>query len=212
MPALQLLTPMPLQLTEDQKQEIRAEEIFREQVRAELANQHCNRRNRVWTFLNSAFCLWFLSSVILAVTTWAWTTIHEQRATEKKNAVKLMQLKAELTYDFWEFSGALGPAWNFTDYSKALARSLQRPNYHFSDFKGMTVDELLWIMGNIPPDANGDNAQKLQKSIATIWKAIEKFDKSIRLLPDEKNQLDTEINGILQRDMFPIVEDWGQNA
>src|SRR5262245_6730919 len=129
MPALQLLNPMPVQLTEDIKQELRAEEIFSEQVRDELANQHLDRHHRAGPFLNSAFGLWFLSSVILAVTTWVWTTIHEQRATERKNAATLVQLKAELDRDFWEFSGELPPAQDFTGYSKALALYLQRPNY-----------------------------------------------------------------------------------
>jgi len=205
-PTLQLLNRMPLQLTEDQKQAIRAEEIFREQVREELANQHRDHHNRVWTFLNSAFGLWLLSSVFLAVITWAWTTILEKRTTEKKNAATLVQLRVELDRDFWEFSGAFAPAWDFTRYSKAFALYLQRPNYHFSDFKDKTVDDLLWIMGTIPPEANTKDAQKLQSSIEKIWKLIEPFELTISLSPDQKDQLDTRITDILQRDMFPIVE------
>jgi len=62
-------------LLEEEKERIRAEEIFRHEVRQKIeaeAPRH-SRRKRLWTLLNSSFALWFLSSVVLSGLTGAVT-------------------------------------------------------------------------------------------------------------------------------------------
>ncbi len=54
-------------LTEEERIRIRAEEVFRLEIRRELEARkpHPSRREQLWLLLNSSFALWFLSSVVL---------------------------------------------------------------------------------------------------------------------------------------------------
>lgn len=70
-------------LTDEEKTRIRAEEIFRDEVRRELGEkEHPSRAQRIWKILNSSLALWFLSSVVLAGLTTAVTS-YQARHTER---------------------------------------------------------------------------------------------------------------------------------
>jgi hypothetical protein len=58
---------VPLGLSEAETMRIRAEEIYRAEVRAELSTE---KDSRIWKLLNSSFVLWLLGSVTLTGTTW----------------------------------------------------------------------------------------------------------------------------------------------
>jgi hypothetical protein len=74
-------------LTEEEKIRIRDEEIFRTEVRHELeAIKPRSRRQRFWALLNSSFALWFLSSVLLASLTTAFTYTQAKRGEQLRKA------------------------------------------------------------------------------------------------------------------------------
>lgn len=81
-------------LSEDEMRQIRAEELFRLEVRRELeaARPHPTAGQRLWSWLNSAFGLWLLSSVVLTGLTSVYA--HYRDATEQ--AHKNEQLKRRL--------------------------------------------------------------------------------------------------------------------
>jgi hypothetical protein len=60
-------------LSDDEKAHIRAEEEFRANLRSEFAEA---KPNRAWKFLNSAFGLWLLGSVSLAVVTFSYQKLE----------------------------------------------------------------------------------------------------------------------------------------
>lgn len=68
-------------LTDEQRQQIRAEEIFRRELRRSIDEQKppLSRREKVWALLNSSFVLWLLSSVLVS---WLTTQYAEYQSAE----------------------------------------------------------------------------------------------------------------------------------
>jgi hypothetical protein len=79
-------------LTEQERSQIRSEEIFRLEVIRELeANKpSLAGRKRLWVLLNSSFALWFLSSVVLAGLT-AWFANYQSRRNEQTRKAETVQ-------------------------------------------------------------------------------------------------------------------------
>jgi hypothetical protein len=82
-------------LTESEKQKIRAEEIFREEVRTELASKQ-PARSRIWSFINTSFGLWFLTTVIIGLATWSYSTMQERKKSAANERELLSKLATEL--------------------------------------------------------------------------------------------------------------------
>lgn len=82
---------MPRPLTVEQQYQIRAEEIYRLEVRNALCPP-C--RKTMWDYLNSSFVLWILSSVVLTVFAFAYQEMivraSEQRAIRHRIASELL--------------------------------------------------------------------------------------------------------------------------
>jgi hypothetical protein len=86
-------------LLEDDKDRIRAEEIFRDEVRREIEAGRAkhSRGKRFWALLNSSFALWFLSSVVLGGLT-AVVTQYEKKTTEQIRIAEIQKrLNAEIS-------------------------------------------------------------------------------------------------------------------
>ncbi len=73
-------------LTEEEKARIRAEEVFRREVHKNLeaTKPLLSGRQKLWSWLNSAFGLWLLSSVVLTGLTTAYTSYRNQREQQLK--------------------------------------------------------------------------------------------------------------------------------
>ena len=85
-------------LSEEEKGRIRTEEIFRAEVRRELEGKEpSSRAKRFWTFLNSSFALWFLSSVVLAGLTTAVTSYQAKRSERLRKAQIERRLDTEIS-------------------------------------------------------------------------------------------------------------------
>lgn len=79
-------------LLEEEKTRIRAEEIFRHEVRREIEAgmpKH-SRGKQLWSLLNSTFTLWFLSSVVLAGLT-AVITMHQKSHSEQMHKADIQR-------------------------------------------------------------------------------------------------------------------------
>ena len=85
-------------LTESKKARIRAEEVFREEVRQELADARdsFDRKSRIWSFLNSALGLWLLSAVVLSGVGGAVTWWQRSQALRSLQFDRLQKLNAEI--------------------------------------------------------------------------------------------------------------------
>jgi hypothetical protein len=87
-----------LQLSEEARQRIRAEEIYREEVRREIggAPRVQSSVSKVLGALNKPLALWFLSSVVLGLIGWAYAQWEEDRAVRAQNRAEIVKLDIEM--------------------------------------------------------------------------------------------------------------------
>ena len=126
-------------LSDADKERIRAEEIFRQEV-----IQSLDKRSGTTRFFNSPFGLWILSSLFLTglISGAHWLYgLADQRA---KDQQLHEQLAYEITKHCGEFNGDTKGAHNFTDYSLIYWKHLSRVQWHLSCFKDATMEELIW--------------------------------------------------------------------
>ena len=86
-------------ISEDEKIRIRAEEIFREEVRQEMAVEKAAHSpgSRLWALANSSFVLWFLSSVVVGGLTAAVAMYQRSHATQAQKAEITRRLNTEIS-------------------------------------------------------------------------------------------------------------------
>lgn len=91
-------TPLP----ECDRERIRAEEIIREEVRTALRNATPPTwRGRVWTFLNSSFAIFLLSSVVLGAISWQYQRWVSNQTRQSELALLREEATLELGYRFF---------------------------------------------------------------------------------------------------------------
>jgi hypothetical protein len=87
-------------LSEQEKQRIHEEEIYRSEVRGALPNPNSlsdfKRWSRIWQFINSGFGLWLLSTVVLGLATWGYTRWQTTRESEARNVESIQKLDIEI--------------------------------------------------------------------------------------------------------------------
>jgi len=98
-------------LSDEEKQHLRAEEIFRQEVRLELkaAAPKQSKMGRFWSALNTPFVLWMLSSVLIGFFGWAYSTIQSSRDANARNEELVRKLDVEITNRIQETLGVIGP-------------------------------------------------------------------------------------------------------
>lgn len=77
------------------KDRILHEELYRSQIREQLADKSSvpNTQDKVWAFLNSAFFLWLMSSVLIGLITFLYTEWEENRDERQFQAQQLVKFR-----------------------------------------------------------------------------------------------------------------------
>ena len=88
-------TPSSLGLSEDDMTRIRAEEIYRAEVRETFSTA---KQSRIWKFVNSSFGLWLLGSVTLTGVTWLLQQWIADRQQTQQTVELREKLREELIY------------------------------------------------------------------------------------------------------------------
>jgi hypothetical protein len=198
---------MPLELSPEEREHIRAEEIFRAEVRRDLEEQRKPKRLRasMWNFVNTSFGIWLLSSVGLASIVWGWTLSQESRQAEKADKERFARVNYEVYRDFWAFYGLIENSWNYDQYTEAHRKTLERPEYILSDFKDNTMEQLLWIMGQLPPSDNRARAEKLLRIVEAFRNDIGTLKDYGNLSPAAKKEFDDRIRKTLKEQAGPLL-------
>jgi hypothetical protein len=86
-------------LTEEAKIRIRLEEEYRLNIRRELesATVGKTRQSKTWALLNSSFALWFLSTIVLGLITWAYSSYTNRLAGQSAEAERIRHLDLEIS-------------------------------------------------------------------------------------------------------------------
>src|ERR1700730_12626054 len=191
---------MPVDLLPEERARIRAEEIFRAEVRRDLEEGRASKRLRdtIWKFVNTSFGIWLLSSVVLASILWVWTVSQEARQAKKAEKERFARVNYEVYRDCWAFYGLIENSWNYEQYRDAHKKTLERPDYILSDFKDNTMEQLLWIMGQLPPPDNKDRAEKLLRVVEAFRNDIRALKDRGNFSPEQKKEFDDRIRKTLK--------------
>jgi hypothetical protein len=193
-------------LSPDERERVRAEEIFRDEVRQEIEKQRPkNLQRKLRDFVNTSFGIWLLSSVVLGSFVWSWTLIQEYRHTKKAREELLTKVNYEIYRDFWAYYGLAEQCWNYEQYKYAHKKTLERPDYTLSDFKDATTEQLFWIMGQIPPITNKDRAQKLLHLVESLRNDTKPLQNLGNLSPQKKKEFDDHIRKMLKEQAGPLL-------
>jgi hypothetical protein len=137
-------------LTKEQKELIRQEEIFRNEIRQELDLKKKPRtwRQKLSAFFNTGFGLWLLSRILVGRLTFGYSWLQNRWAQEKQKDEQFDRVNMEIIIRISDFKASLD---HVTD-SKSLHEALRnlddpsQPKYGkgvFPDFKERTFKSLL---------------------------------------------------------------------
>jgi hypothetical protein len=90
-------TPLPV-LTDDEIQRIAEEERLRFRLRSELDSSPKEKQSKLWTLLNSPFCLFLLGSVLLAGLTGLFAQIQSHARQREARNQDIIKITTELKY------------------------------------------------------------------------------------------------------------------
>jgi hypothetical protein len=137
-------------LTDEQKAQIRSEEIYRSQVRQELDaknDQNQSSTDRLWSVLNSSFVLWLLSSVVLSGLAACYTAWQNHHAKARANQESVDKLDTEISNRIYEalsatrsYEGSIknNVVWQPKEYYSLMFSFL---NNHFNSTQGETYSD-----------------------------------------------------------------------
>jgi len=83
-------------LTEEQKDHLRNEELYRQEIRKHLERN--GKRSKLMSFLNSVFGIWLLSSVVITSISASWTYWQNYSQSIDSRNQQLKKVKSELSY------------------------------------------------------------------------------------------------------------------
>jgi hypothetical protein len=140
-------------LTEEEKTKIKAEEVFRDEVRKSL---NTKEKNGFWTFLNTSLGIWFLSTIMIGLFTYFFNDYNETKKVTNKREDKIKQLDLEIESRISQFWVNLYPLVNQSDSTLPLK-------------EGISYDtvKVIWEAFKNPPSFN-------QNIITSIYKEYEK--------------------------------------
>lgn len=174
-------------LSEEEKNRIRLEEIFREEVRSSLNNSKPKTfQQKTLAFLNSALGIWLLSSVALSLVSWSYSRLSESVEEERENKATIQKLDIEISARIRKFEAFLQ-----TDSSNVMyfinLLSLDNPStidkmapVVFPEYSRRGMRSLLWeLYSRVPENEKGavtralDVAEKLSLRGAEAIKFID---------------------------------------
>lgn len=141
-------------LSDEEVERIREEETAREEARNKVAEQARltkTKRQKIWDYLNSAFAIWLLTSVLVAAITTGYSKWRETEAKQSTDAARIKKLDGELAYRLAYLSDDIR---NGVDPELAIDKFARPPEQRVgtSEFIGVFTPQLLYELGSLLSD------------------------------------------------------------
>ena len=167
-------------MTDDEKEKIRKEEIFRQEVRTQIESTPPPTRSaRAWKFLNSPFGLWVLSSIVVSGLGLLYAGWSSHQAKVEANHTVERRLDVEIARRLLKFEKDLKATvknnYQYDWYATSLHNLKSSDNPVFSEFKLRSLSSLLLELELVVSTAQ-------QQSINTATEAILSYEEQISLL------------------------------
>lgn len=174
-------------LTEETKNQINAEEIYRNEVRKEIQKNQ-KKKSTIWSILNSGFTLFFLSSVVIALISWGYTSWEESKAQElldqkieKENLRLRIRLQEEAIARIEAYSELRDTIPEYKRINALLAihgtsiyedESIEFKYYHqrplYKSYEGWTMVEILSELSKYVDDQSRNQIIEVKNEILDI--------------------------------------------
>ena len=177
-------------LSDRDRQRIREEEIYRQEIRAQLAREDEPRKlvNRAWKFLNTPLGLWLLSTVMIGFLTWGYATYQQHRVQALKEAEVRKKLSLEIVLRVRQFGGLLaqekdkikGNRKGFEDlktYLASIKRTL-KPKEAISgmlEFRDRALPSLVWELMSVVSEDGRDSVDEAFNTSVELYKKVSDF-------------------------------------
>src|SRR5215469_14730538 len=143
-------------LTDEERERLKAEEIFRDEIRRQLeANREpTSRRAKLIRSLNTPFVLWALSSVLVGTFGWTFSKFEASRTTQLANHQTERTLDTEISCRLQEAISTLdslegkvrGGEWSFSEgyiYNQAIATTSGENSAIFPEYASRSCPSLM---------------------------------------------------------------------
>jgi hypothetical protein len=141
------------------------------------------KREIIWKIVNSAFVIWFLSTIVVGITTWSYSNWQEQQRGDRELNQKIQRLDAEISYRF-DVSNQSRPEYPDDTFVIALCYSpihveqqskplvnnsseaqWQTDRYVFPEFKDRSLFSLMWELEQIVPESEKEAITQARKTL-----------------------------------------------
>ncbi|HEX8148631.1 MAG TPA: hypothetical protein VF591_15730 [Pyrinomonadaceae bacterium] len=182
-------------LSEEDRARIKAEEIYRQEVRDDLGRGK-GKQSGVWEFVNSSIFLWFLSTVAVGGITYAWTVhqnrVADERAAEQKRAEVISARRELIGRLDLEIEGRLSQF--LVDVEHMVAKPYDA---RYSLAKPFTLEHIRrqWNVMKMPPrysQASAVYPEFAERGIVSLIIELDKLEQEAR---KEKGKTDAENAG-----------------
>lgn len=150
-------------LTDEEKQRIRQEEIFRQEVRETLGQDKkaVSFQAKLWKFVNTTFGIWLLSTVAVGLITWSFTSWNENKEKERITKESIRKLDVEIFVRVNNFSKLLESINKLKQFMLAID-TLDRSDLIlsagvFPEYKERTLGSLLLELQSLVPEEEKAN-------------------------------------------------------
>lgn len=145
-------------LSEEDREHIRAEEIFRHEVRVSLADQA--DRPGVLAFLNSALGIWLLSTLVVGFGSWAYATYLEHLEQRREQVATLARLNTEMRGRVRSFGLDLERMENWSQALRAL-QNLRTGTHVYPEYANWSTELLVSEIRNL----SGEDTAELSRAL-----------------------------------------------
>lgn len=157
-------------LRNSRKNDILQEERYRREIAVQLDSaSRRTTKNAVWDALNSAFCLWLLSTVVVGFISWRYTQwekhreadriVHEQAAIRKReDGLTLRKLDAEIASRLQFVHSVIRLSNPSHEAVLSVLRALENPSHQtysvnvFPEYSARSLRSLLWELVEVLPE------------------------------------------------------------
>jgi hypothetical protein len=164
-------------LTEDEKEHIRAEEVFRHEIQQQYAKES-GGDSRFWKIINSGFFLWFMSTIIVGIVSFSYSNFDKRRqeqhtkdereiTIEQEKRVIMRKIDAEVSNRLYYFAqlaklqGNKLPANALFILEKPA--SIDYPVNVFPEFMNRNLQSLLWELLQVVPEGEKKDVEPAYK-------------------------------------------------
>lgn len=170
-------------LTDEEKNQVRLEEIFRHQVQEELKKTKLPTSHlaQLVSFLNTGLGLWFLSTLAVGIISWSYGEWSHYQESQRSTKEIIRKLDLEIGVRLRNFDIQINNANNLKIYYVALwgleqphgiVRGL--PNTVFSEFSERSFRSLLWELYTlVPPSEKPEILGALRQAQALAERGVQ---------------------------------------